>query len=510
MPVEDPRRELRLGVYALLIMAGTGAMLGRILAVNSVDNIRLEKYLKDKSEQGLRKATEANDQEGVAKFTAELARLDWQKQRPFLSGNDRSRWCTVRSLVEFGTYAIDDVVSQRNWDTIDMVKHDDLGRPAPKASEGHLYSSKPPLLATLMAGEYWLIHKMTGATLGTHPYSIGRAMLVTVNVLPLLVYFVLLAKLAERLGTTDWGRIFYMFCATCGTYLTTFAIVVNNHLPGAVSVAVALHALVRIWYDGRREGRYFAAAGLGAAFAATCELPAASFLALVSLLLLWRAPRQTLIFYVPVVGLVASAYFGTNYLAHHSLRMPYDHRAAGDNWYDYQYQFPNDKQPRQSYWSTREKRSPIDQGEPSTADYCLHVLVGHHGIFSLTPIWLISLFGMVRMGARREPNLRMLGWLALSISTVCVAFYVLRPLDDRNYGGMTSGFRWAFWLTPLWLLGLLAGADAAAGRRLARALCAFLLACSVLSVAYPTWNPWTNPWILDFLLNLEWVKLGIR
>ena len=46
----------------------------------------------------------------------------------------------------------------------------------------HLYSSKPPLLATLMAGEYWLINHVTGATLGEHPYEIGRFMLVTINV----------------------------------------------------------------------------------------------------------------------------------------------------------------------------------------------------------------------------------------------------------------------------------------------------------------------------------------
>jgi len=40
----------------------------------------------------------------------------------------------------------------------------------------HLYSSKPTLLATLLAGEYWVIYKVTGATLGEHPFEIGRFM----------------------------------------------------------------------------------------------------------------------------------------------------------------------------------------------------------------------------------------------------------------------------------------------------------------------------------------------
>ena len=38
-------------------------------------------------------------------------------------------------------FAIDRVIQEPNWDTIDMVKHD-----------GHLYSSKPTLLPALMAG----------------------------------------------------------------------------------------------------------------------------------------------------------------------------------------------------------------------------------------------------------------------------------------------------------------------------------------------------------------------
>ena len=29
------------------------------------------------------------------------------------------------------------------------------------------------------------------------------------------------------------------------------------------------------------------------------------------------------------------------------------------------------------------------------ADYAFHMLLGHHGLFSLTPIWLLSLGGMI-------------------------------------------------------------------------------------------------------------------
>ena len=210
----------------VLIAVSIGGMLGRISAVNSVDLISQAKVLKKQGRQ---------------------------IERPFLSGNDRSRWATVRALVEHGTYAIDDIVIQPNWDTIDMVKHDDQGRPAPRVGDGHLYSSKPPLLATLWAGEYWAIHKLTGKTLGEHPFAIGRFMLISLNVMPLLIYFWLLAEMAERFGKTDFGRIFMVACGCFGTFLSTFVIVLTNHLPAAVSAGIALLAALKIIYDGDRR-----------------------------------------------------------------------------------------------------------------------------------------------------------------------------------------------------------------------------------------------------------------
>jgi hypothetical protein len=86
---------------------------------------------------------------------------------------------------------------------------------------------------------------------------------------------------------------------------------------------------------------------------------------------------------------------------------------------------------------------------------------------------------------------------------VCVVFYLLRPLGERNYGGSTSGFRWVFWLAPLWLLSMLPAVDFLSKRRWTRVLALVLLAASVLSASYPTWNPWNDPWIMDYLKYLQ-------
>lgn len=462
--MDDSRTRLRWGVYLVLIAVAAGNMTGRLLAVNSVDRAALE-------------ATRGGDV---------------PLQRPFLSANDRSRWLTVRSLVEHGTYAIDQVIQEPNWDTIDMVQH--RGRDG----QLHLYSSKPPLLATLVAGEYWVIHRLTGATLGDHPYTIGRAMLVTINILPLVLMYVLLARLAERLGTTDWGRIFVIAVATLGTFLTTFAVVLNNHVVAAVSAAVTLYALVRIWCDGERRARYFVLAGLAAALTAATELPAAALLVFVAFMLCWRAPGKTTVAFLPAALVVVAAFFATNFIAHDSLRPPYLHRTGpDDDWYAYTYTV--DGQTRESYWLDPQG---IDRGEPSRAVYALHVLVGHHGIFSLTPVWLLSVAGAWMWLRSGDVPRRELAALVALLTIICLAFYIgLRPQGARNYGGMTSGFRWMFWFAPLWLLVMLPAADRLARSTAGMALAAVLLTASVLSASYPTWNPWTQPWIYNWL---EW------
>jgi hypothetical protein len=336
-------------------------------------------------------------------------------------------------------------------------------------------------------------------TLGTHPFVIGRIMLILVNLLPLMASFVLIAKLAERFGTTDWGRVFVVAAATLGTFVTTFAVVLNNHVTAVVCCTVFLYCAVPIWFDGERRLRYFFWAGLAGAFLAANEQPALSLFALVSLVLLWKAPGRTLAFFLPAAMLVIEPFFITNWIAHDTILIPYAHRSEGDNWYDYDYVSNGRTLP--SYW-----RNPagIDRGEKSIPVYAANVLVGHHGVFSLTPIWLLAVFGTFYWIIKApDRKLRELGLLISAVSLVCVLFYIFRPLGDRNYGGMTSAFRWVFWMAPLWFLAVLPAADQFSRNRWLKALALLMLLISALSAAYPVWNPWSNSWIVDFVLFIS-------
>ena len=343
-----------------------------------------------------------------------------------------------------------------------------------------------------MAAEYWVIYNATGKSLGTHPYEIGRFMLITINGACLLLIFVFTARLVERLGTTDWGRILVMATCVFGTFLTTFAITITNHLPAAACTAVLLDTLVRIWLDADRRWWTFAAAGLFSALLAGNEIPAALLSAAVSVLLLWLAPRKALIAYLPAALLVTAAFFFTNWVAVQSLKPAQMHRSGNDNWYEYE----------GSYWHNRQG---IDQGQKSAAVYSFHVLLGHHGIFSLTPIWCLSLFGAGLWLLRGERRLKFCTLLASGVTLVCLAFYIWWPGVDRNYGGTASGFRWVFWMAPMWLVLMLPAADLLSHRRWTRGVGLVLLALSALSAPIPPGTPGLPPWIMNFLGYLGWL-----
>jgi hypothetical protein len=517
---------LRRTVYVLLIAISAATMVGRVLSVRSANG-----------------------------------------GTPLLSANDRSRWGTVRALVDEGTFELDHVIFQpggerdREWYTIDLVRH--------RGQDGreHYYSSKPPLLATLLAGPYWLVRQSTGAGLEDQPFYVERLLLLLTQVLPLVGYFVLLALLIEQFGESDWSRIFVMAAATWGTFLTTFAVTVNNHLPAAISVLIAAYAAVRALRRGTSQSGWYAAAGFFGAMAVANELPALSFFGLLALVLGRLDPKRTCLVFAPAALVVVAAFFGTNYWAHGSWRIPYAHRQDGpavaridaaaspleagplpetlrlrlaaegvdlsehselqashtsgrwilwdserrqryalrvenglelrgwDNWYEYE----------NSYWLPDRKRG-VDRGEPSRTVYAFHVLFGHRGMFSLTPVWLLSVAG-IGIWLWRGPALpRGFAFIVGLVSVVCLAFYLSRPLEDRNYGGVAGGFRWMFWLIPLWLLCALPAADWMAGRRWSRGVAWALLSISVLSATYVSRNPWSHSWIFDYWTHLGWIR----
>ncbi len=525
-----PRRRL----YALLIVVAAAGIAGRIASTSLLPEAELH----------------------TDKRTATDQRRQWPAQRPrpmpTFSSNDRSRWATIRALVDGdpATGVRGFAVGRRDRKTVLVSAATPLAAPGPLeaaalAAAGYsarvrsdrgiifedgyqsvdkvlhpgkleFYSTKPPLLTTLVAGLYWLLQALTGWTLARDPFEVVRTILFLVNLLPMVIYLGLLARLIERYGTTDWGRVYVMATACFGTLMTPFAITLNNHTVATCCVVFALYPALAVWRGSDSPWR-FATAGFFASFAVTNELPALAFAGLLFLALLWRRPAKTLLFFVPAGLLPVAALAFTNYLAIGELRPAYS--KFGGPWYEYE----------GSHWrrpNAGEKRTGIDWAHQheTRAVYAFNVLLGHHGLFSLSPVWLLAVAGMTATAcgwrALRAPphaevgngkptaadqtELTLVGGMALVLTLVVLAFYLFFS-GSYNYGGWTNGLRWLMWLTPLWLLAMVPVADRLAGSRWGRWLAYALLAVTVFAVNYRLWNPWRHPWLYDLFETQGWI-----
>jgi hypothetical protein len=431
---------------------------------------------------------------------------------PTFSSNDKSRWATIRALVDDKTYVIGKRIEPHPTDS--TRKYQDIGIVAEPAYRSldivmnpetkEFYSSKPPLMPTLLAGEYWLLKRAFGWDIVRNRWVVIPTIVFTVNVIPFAVYLVLLARLIEANGGSDFGKLLAFTAGSIGTFLITFSSTLNNHSPAAYCVLFAIYPLVRACTEGRdMTPRGYLACGFFAGFAATFELPAAALVVSLAVPLVLVRAHPTLLFFAPGALVPIVALFACNYAALGTFQPPYSQ--FGGPWYNFE-------DSHWSKWGTPLGKG-IDFSQEPTAVYAFHLLLGHHGWFSLTPVWFLALGGLVGLAIRSAKHVRQLfagkpigtGWtpdlfaaMTLVVSLVVFAFYLTRT-QSYNYGGNTSGPRWLFWLIPLWVLAIPRGAERLSSSKTGRLLCALLLAFSVLSVFYPAANPWRHPWILNLM-----------
>lgn len=511
------------------------------------------------------------------------------RQPTFMTANDISRWCTVWSLLERGTYAIDECPWQ--VDTQDKIyrPRKSPGAAPTDSAERHYYSSKPALISTLIAGILYPARRISGVPLDKvtlqeraerwtqkpDPNQPGKLVpemvkprdpvkwpvygfyfkpvLLLINVVPFAFFLVYFARVLDRYATNDWSWYFSLAAAAFGTYLLPYTQTLNNHTLGAFAAFFALYQFLRIWDDRAIAGWRFVLAGFFAGCTAATELPALAFPALLCGMLLIRYPLRTPLFFVPAALIPLAALVGAQH-AEFGEWFYFPYEAFGSQ----EYLYPG------SLWQTPLELDWFNDHQEPYRIYIFHMTLGHHGIFSLTPIFFFSAWGAMRLlGGRRlltlciiltgvttvglgayylrDPGdweaggplfkytpllmaipillgllallsaipwlrgmdrpMEALAWMTAVLTIVILAFYAWTP-KARNYGGSAQGLRWVMWLIPFWLLLLPRGIEMGRARGWHRRLALFCLAMSALSVGYAMRNPWSHPWILDALEQL--------
>jgi hypothetical protein len=509
---------LRRSVYSIMLIASTGMMVARVANVELLyePSVHTPKPNPDKPDELL----------PARKWPGKVP-TPW----PTFSSNDRARWATVKALVEDHTFVVgqrvedpkdprgyhdDGLVETDGFKSVDYVLHPD---------RQEFFSTKPPLLTLFVAGQYLVLHDHLKKDMVRDKWEVAVPILLVTNVLPLVLALFLLSRLIELYGKTDWGRLFVFGAACFGTFLPTFVTTLNNHVPAACCVVYALYALaawskagnrvrtsaeLREWYphtgddttpeeDNPGSPMRLAIVGLFAGLAACLELPALAFGAAIGLIILMKQGRGV-IWYVPALLLPLAGQAFINHKATGTWEPIY--AKFGGPWYAY----PGSHWNKPNLWEEGKEQKPkypgIDFAEEPKQEYALHFLVGHHGLFSLTPLWVLALVGMLL----NPPTRGVVSWLhrlTPLVAAVVIGFYIWKT---NNYGGWTCGPRWLFWLTPLFLLAMAPAADALAKTSVGRGIAYLCLGASAFSATYPWANPWRHPWIYQLCEYMEWVR----
>lgn len=390
--------------------------------------------------------------------------------------NDMSRLAAVESLVERGTWIIDESPF--------LMKPPRGKRPATPivdrvVMEGHSYSTKPPVMTFLMAAEYWLLKHGFGldfADENERPYLVWLLTFSFVA-LPFLGISVVFCKLGRHFIENPFLLIPGLIVLLFGNQLWGFSRTLNNHIPSAFFLFYSLLQAVALVH-GKTQPRvmHFILMGLCAGLLPTFDLPGMFFCVPLFLYLLYFFPKQTL------------SWFLTGAIPPLILHFALTWSVTGDfipiymkkELYHY----------KGSYW---DKMGGFDALNEPKWLYFFHLSIGRKGLFSLFPILILPLVEFVRSFVKKEDcaltkEMRTL----VALTGFWMLFYTLQT---NNYGGMCYGFRWFMFFTPaLTFFAILAMKNFLTGWRWA-------VLCLLIAIAcYSGWQSSLDPWTA----NDEW------
>jgi hypothetical protein len=329
----------------------------------------------------------------------------------YIGPNDKSRVAGIESVVERGTFAIDD--SPFNA-TIDR-----------ELINGKFYSNKPPASYLVMVPAYYALYKMGFTFVDRHRLVYYWVTLLTLglSVSAMLVYFY---RFLRRYKLSKNERMFYSF-AVFMTLVFPYALAINNHSLAAAYLFFSYYLLANA-----KNAKQYWLAGLMAGLTAAIDLPLGLFPLFFTVMLLAQRAWKNTFWYAFGVGIptVISTYI--NYVISGSI-IPITVRAEFFN-------FPG---------------SPFANGSgvsglvhPTLSQmltYAWGITLGSKGFFIYTPVLLFSFAGLLftvftKNKYRREAIAILFGILATFL------FYIAKT---DNYGGCNYGFRFTVPLIPI-------------------------------------------------------------
>lgn len=341
------------------------------------------------------------------------------------SAHEFSRLGTVESIVDRGTYRLDDSTF---IGTVDKIYRD-----------GHFYSHQPPLLSTLEAPIYWVL-RLPGTRFNNRGrFVMTYAFSLLTNGVALALTIVVFARLLALGGVAPPLRAWLAVLLPCGTWLLPYGVVTNNHGISGLLLALLAYLLLLMEWKGVTTMR---AGGTGVVLgllSAIEVLPLVSFAPL-TLIYLARAGLQARAWTAAAAGLALPL------LIHAAINVPITGDVIPAGFHHELFDFPGSVFDRASLTGGFKHDS-----WQAAAAYAWDTLFAGKGFFTFSPVLLLGLAaGCVawRWWARaRGAHLVLLGGALLSLSAAI--------LTTNQQGGEAVGFRHAAYLAPALLVMLL-------------------------------------------------------
>ncbi len=358
-----------------------------------------------------------------------------------ISSNELSRDAAIEALADMHSQAIE-------HGTFFPILQKRSNTPTPPDTllvRGAYYSDKPPMMAFLLSGPYWLMERC-GITFTTNPTLAAYLLTLLGVTLPVAGAVGLIYRMGRLLELQRPLRAALAMVVALGSGLLSWSVVMNSNAPAAALVLAACTCLVHeVLSRTQRSGfAWFTIAGLAAALAATIDHSATVFL--VGFMFVIGAMRFTrgrralnLVFYlagiippiilhailtIPMTGSLLSGY-----LTHPDVTPvivsldPIDSEVVPDH--------------------------PLLARALHSVEKILGALLGSHGLFSHFPVVVFGLLGIGLVLHRNWPSAtKAMAMMTLIGSALIVLAYVFCRADWTQ---AMFGPRWFVVFLPLLL-----------------------------------------------------------
>jgi hypothetical protein len=376
------------------------------------------------------------------------------------SAHEYSRFGTVESLVDRGTFQLDD---SSFIGTVDKIYRD-----------GHYYSHQPPLLPVLEAPVYWAI-SLPGIRFNNRGrFVMTYLFILFTNGLALAFTVVVMSKILELAGVGAEGRSLLAVLLVFGTWLLPYGISSNNHGVSGLLVAILTSQLLP---SVSKPITQAGAAAIGIVLGLLSAIELLPLISFVPLTIIYLAVRRLL----DARGWMSlSAGLAVPLLAHSMLNVHITGDEIPAGFHHELFDYPG------SFFDAASLSGTIKYDSMAgAAEYASRSLFVDKGFLTFAPLMLAGLIAGVagwQWWARaRGVQLVLLGSIVLSLGAAI--------LTTNNYGGEAAGFRHAVYLSPAFVTLLLPWiVDGGKGRRTVMAVAAVSTALMLIFAVRQPWS----------------------